>query len=231
MNEEAAIKTLLEVKAVLDKHGVEYWIDSGTLLGAVRDGKFIPWDNDIDLGSWESELPKILDACKELKRKNYQVYISNNVTILKEIPLSIGLYAEHGGEAIRKTIFPRNLLAQILQRLYLIFLSAAYLKELVVQNKDFKMANLTRNLVYILSNFPLASKKGAKLVLYIAEKLGCVLCWKIPIKYLKHLSTIKFYNTEVRAPSLPQEYLEYRYGKDWRRPKRDWIFYRDDGAI
>ena len=59
MDEKVAIETLRQVKQVFDKHGIEYWLDMGALLGFVRSGKIIPWDHDIDLGTWRSEVPKI----------------------------------------------------------------------------------------------------------------------------------------------------------------------------
>jgi len=43
-------KFLLEVKEVLDKVGVEFWIDFGTLLGFYRQGDFLETDPDIDIG-------------------------------------------------------------------------------------------------------------------------------------------------------------------------------------
>ncbi|MCM1092820.1 MAG: LicD family protein [Lachnospiraceae bacterium] len=43
------VDMLKEFDAICKKLNVRYWISWGTLLGAVRHGGFIPWDDDVDV--------------------------------------------------------------------------------------------------------------------------------------------------------------------------------------
>ena len=43
------LKILKAVDAVCHEHGLRYYIWAGTMLGAVRHGGFIPWDDDMDI--------------------------------------------------------------------------------------------------------------------------------------------------------------------------------------
>ena len=54
---------LYQLMYILDKiliqHDIEYWMECGTLLGAIRHHGIIPWDDDGDVDIWETDKIKL----------------------------------------------------------------------------------------------------------------------------------------------------------------------------
>ena len=51
---------LKDTHEVFEQCGLEYWADGGTLLGAVRNGGLIPWDDDVDFAFHEKDEQHLL---------------------------------------------------------------------------------------------------------------------------------------------------------------------------
>src|SRR5260221_3266175 len=75
-------RCLREVCDILNRGGVDYWCDYGTLLGYYRDGDVIRTDYDIDLCLLLSEKPKVIGLRQAFKDRGYTLADTNGTTRL-----------------------------------------------------------------------------------------------------------------------------------------------------
>lgn len=53
------LEILRYVDRLCRKNGITYWLSSGTCLGAMRHGGFIPWDDDLDIETTEENFKRL----------------------------------------------------------------------------------------------------------------------------------------------------------------------------
>jgi len=85
---QEAIDSFVEITNILHKYEIEYWLDYGTLLGAIRDKTIIPWDGEFDISTLESSLDLNSPMWKEIKGLGYDISFGEfNIKIRKESQL------------------------------------------------------------------------------------------------------------------------------------------------
>ncbi len=64
---------------ICKQNNIQYWLNYGTLLGAVRHKGFIPWDDDIDVSILREDYNKLLPILKKEFENNSDFQISENL--------------------------------------------------------------------------------------------------------------------------------------------------------
>jgi hypothetical protein len=209
---------------------VEYFLDSGSLLGAVRTGSMVPNDGDVDFGLLNSTEGGLFAALIALKTKGFTVQLKRYSVQLNRsgIPISCTFYKTQHDHLQGFWGAPKSKgLLGVLMRIIYWFNAEQY------QSLRFKQA-LSLGVVpkYVLSILgkilpvPVKSKIDS-----LQYRFGPRYLWWIPKPLIRLGNYIKFEGADCAAPYEPEKYLSYRYGYDWRIPRAKWNTVKDDKCL
>ena len=73
--QRAEFKILKVFDAICKKYNIKYYMADGTLIGALRHKGFIPWDDDIDIATFDT--PGHIWLVHRIINKNIRIYLNN----------------------------------------------------------------------------------------------------------------------------------------------------------
>ncbi len=246
-SQQAQLYIAKEVKRICEKNGIKYFIMAGSLLGAVRHGGFIPWDDDMDFGMERQEYDRFLNVCKTDLRPEFfvqtwdteehyafpfgKVMLRDTVWIedwAKRVDISHSIYVD---------IFPYDAIPNNLnERKWQNIKHQVYRQILLASNKydSFVYKKGIKKVLFILMRFfgwifprELVKNKYKQLILNgRRDDSNEYFAFGIPYSYergrmkkewIDNLSTIKFEDDCFLAPTDTDAYLSFLYG-DYMTP-------------
>ncbi len=215
---EGWIGALKEIKEVLDTAGVRYWLDMGTLLGVIRDGKLIDYDTDIDLSTKVAEAPKVLQLIPQFAKMGYRVDVTDTSIYLtkgKGIVISIAFYVSEGDKIWVLFLLNYPKFDKILKRFRRVAECTIY------QEYHRGLTTLEGSLYAIIPRFLrwFVRRSFFKLCAIFGEEHFPMV---LPKRFIDNLGTIDFRGMKFNIPNPPEEYLPLVYGPSWRSPTADW---------
>lgn len=209
------MRILLDVCHMLDAENIDYWIDDGTVLGLVRDNSLIQGDGDIDIGVFSKDVYKIDKLEPEIEKRGY----TKHITTYKN------------GERIKVSFRndgrrPINIKAYYVRKKFAWYPTTASKKH----GEKWKN-NVNPLLKWISYKHHKINKRYYKREIRMTWPIQIINfnTRVIPLKYLNSRNTHSEFN--LKLPSPIEEYMLFRFGKDWTTSDDDWYYMDDDGSI
>ncbi|ADE30236.1 LPS biosynthesis protein [Rickettsia prowazekii str. Rp22] len=93
---------------LLTKNNIKYWIESGTLLGAVRHQGIIPFDDDLDIGIMHEDEIHLQQILPQFEQLGYTVSYERAYNICKKTCLDIFIVHKEKNKFIYTNIMLRD---------------------------------------------------------------------------------------------------------------------------
>lgn len=112
----ALYEYMKDLHKICQENNITYWVDSGTLLGLIRDNGIIPHDDDIDICMYEKDLKSLMHIVNSDPNQKYHIFLLSTTPIYKfqhknipDIFIDIFVIDEYGDKIQYKETFNKFL--------------------------------------------------------------------------------------------------------------------------
>jgi LPS biosynthesis protein len=242
------LKILKEVDRVCNEHKIPYWIHAGTLLGAVRHGGFIPWDDDLDICMLREDYERFLLVAPISLSKDFFL---QNIATDKHITCSWTKVRDRNSKIVEEEnaqyhqgifidIFPfdklprssvhRFLSRTFFNKVYKICRSLTKQRSGKKKFKNIILKNIASILNVNMKSAPKIEEKYRKYAVVQSNRpenfsvsFGVGLRWNDVFEYddIFPLTKIQFEDSLFYAPNKYKRYLTISYGDYMKLPKEE----------
>ena len=215
---------LSEVDQILTKLHLQAMVDSGTLLGLIRDGDVIAFDNDLDLTAvnWsESDVARFTRLLKDCGFVTRHTLFAGKQTALDgwrrgdPLHINVSLFSSQAHGFFWKFGWISTAKTQRLSP------HSGSLRPLLRQLVRLRRHSQSwQSLVSSIDQLWLLNPRSHR-------ALGL---WVIPEHFFTELASLGELSA-LKIPAAVEEYLAYTYGEDWRTPSRSWNTWLQDGRV
>jgi lipopolysaccharide cholinephosphotransferase len=197
------------------KHQLDYWLDYGTLLGAVRHNGFIPWDDDMDVAMPRHHYQKALFLMKkELEPMGFEVEEYG-------VGRLIGLGYKHRQTGIWLDIFPVDEIScgmnycEIREKLMERILK--YRKYYNSNKGKYDASFFDKKRKFLINDY---FESGHNNIIYHGPEFKYLKILLHNFEEIYPLNTLTFEGIELNVPHEYAQYLSRIYGNNfWGFPK------------
>jgi len=104
----ALYQLMKDTHELLGKNNINYWIEGGTLLGAVRHQGIIPFDDDLDIGIIHEDEIHLQQILPQFEQLGYTVSFERSYNICKKVCLDIFIFHKKQNKFIHTNLTTRN---------------------------------------------------------------------------------------------------------------------------
>lgn len=214
LSSDAMNNELLWIKEQLVKRHCDYWCDSGTLLGLIRDGCLIEGDNDIDIGVFGKDNEKLQSIASIVKKDKGEVFLG----FLNGKVFKYKLKIKKFDRIIDINVF-RNYGSN--------FWCPQPVTSDQLRSRKFLCRGVNRISKKIRQQFSLVKAEYNKFPWNYIRNINY---WCVPKEHLEKIEEVEIEGEKFKVPKEVKKYLSLRYS-NWEIRNSGWDFQKDDGLL